>query len=115
MGEELGPQIRELGSFLIVRTAGKVVTRGITQLKCRITQSGPELEPKVGTGPNSMKMVPTLAVRESQNGNSGPNSTRTGPNLGPNPFVKDPLHVCSPRTCLHSIYQVFTSSKISIN
>ena len=91
MGEELGPQIRELGSFLIVRTAGKVVTWGITQLKCRITQLGPELEPKVGTGPNSMKTVPTLAVRESQNGNSGPNFTRTGPNLGPNPFVKDPL------------------------
>eukprot|EP00116_Pleurobrachia_bachei_P013094 sb/3473356/ len=76
-----------------VRTAEKVVTWGITQLKCRITRLGPELGPKVGTGPNSLKAVLTLAVRESHIANFGPNYAGTGPNFGPKCFVKDPLEI----------------------
>ena len=85
----MGPKIRELGSFLIVRTAGNAVTWGLTQLKYRITQLGPELGPKVGTGPNSIKTVLTVAVRESHIANFGPNYAGTGPNFGPKCFVKD--------------------------
>eukprot|EP00116_Pleurobrachia_bachei_P014769 sb/3475031/ len=71
-------------------TAGKVVTWCITQLKYRITELGPELEPKVETGPNSLKVVLTLAVRESHIEHFGPNYAGTGPNFGPKCFVKDP-------------------------
>ena len=85
----MGPKIGELGSFLIVRTAGNAVTWGLTQLKYRITQLGPELGPKVGTGPNSIKTVLTVAVRESHIANFGPNYAGTGPNFGPKCFVKD--------------------------
>ena len=83
----MGPKIGELGSFLIVRTAGNAVTWGVTQLKYRITELGPELGPKVGTGPNSIKTVLTLAVRASHIANFGPNYAGTGPNFGPKCFV----------------------------
>ena len=45
--------------------------------------------PKVGTGPNSIKTVLTLALRESHISNFGPNYAGTGPNFGPKCFVKD--------------------------